>query len=222
MRIVAGPMKSSVTAKQVSWMPDYSAKYCQACGGVLYRKVLSGDTHERLVCEGCGFLVNLGPSVLVLSLIFAQDQILLIKRGTLPYQGRWAPPGGFVEAGESLEAAAVREVHEEVGIRLSCEQMIPHATLSLPKINQVHMAFLTVLDSAIPLRPSLPEIQDGRWFRESDYPAEGMWEPAIGFDIGRLFERVRTGRFEFYQQMDDSLRVIGADSSIQYLRKTKR
>jgi ADP-ribose pyrophosphatase YjhB (NUDIX family) len=203
-------------------MPDYSAKYCQACGDTLRRKVLLGDSYERLVCERCGFLVNAGPSVLVLCLIFSQEQILLIKRGTMPYEGKWAPPGGYVEAGESLEAAAVREVNEEVGLRLSCEQMIPHAIVSLPKMNQVHMAFLTVLDAPISLRPSLPEVQDARWFLERDYPAEGMWGPAIGFDIGRLFDRVRTGRFEFYQQTDDALRVITVDSLVHYLPKTQR
>jgi 8-oxo-dGTP diphosphatase len=163
--------------------------------------------------------MNAGPSLLVLSLIFSRGQILLVKRGTAPYEGKWAPPGGFVESGESLEAAAVREINEEVGVRLSCEQMIPHAIVSLPKMNQVHIAFLAVLDTPITLRPTLPEVLDGRWFLEHDYPTEGMWEPAIGFDIGRLFDRVRTGRFEFYQQTDDALRVISADSAIHCLRK---
>lgn len=209
-------------AVSVATTPDYSAKYCQACGGTLRRKILSGDSCERLVCERCGFLVNTGPSVLVLSLIFSREQILLVKRGMPPYEGQWAPPGGFVEAGESLEAAAVRELHEEVGVLLSSEQMIPHAIISLTRMNQVHMAFLAVLDAPSPLRPKLPEVKDGRWFLERDYPKEGIWEPAIGFDIGRLFERVRSGRFEFYQQTDDSLRVIGIDSSIHYLSRKER
>jgi ADP-ribose pyrophosphatase YjhB (NUDIX family) len=209
-------------AGSVPTMFDYSARYCQACGNALRRKILLGESNERLVCERCGFLVNVGPSVLVLTLIFSQERILLIKRGTMPYKGKWAPPGGFVETGESLEAAAVREVAEEVGLHLSCEQMIPHAIVSLPKMNQVHVAFLTVLDAPIPLQPSLAEVQDARWFLEQDYPTEGMWEPAIGFDIGRLFDRVRTGRFEFYQQTEDALRVITADSVVHYLSKTRR
>ena len=141
--------------------PDYSAKYCQACGGKLRRKVLPGDSCERLICERCGSLVNAGPSVLVLSLIFSQEQILLVKRGMRPYEGQWAPPGGFVEAGESLEAAAVRELDEEVGVRLGAERMIPHAIVSLPRMNQVHMAFLAVLDTPVVLRPSRPEVQEG-------------------------------------------------------------
>ena len=203
-------------------MPDYSAKYCQVCAGTLRQKIPLGDSIERLVCERCGFLAAAGPAVLVLSLIFSPKQILLVKRGTPPYEGKWAPPGGFVEAGESLEAAAVREISEEAGVQLSCEQMIPHAIVSLTRMNQVHMAFLAILEAPIPLRPSFPEVQDARWFPEKDYPTDSMWEPALGFDIGRVFDRVRTGRFEFYQQTDNALRVIGVDSDIQTLWKTQR
>ncbi len=221
----AAPTQTGAVPSWAGSLPtmfDYSARYCQACGDPLRRKILLGESNERLVCERCGFLVSLGPSVLVLTLIFSQEHILLIKRGTMPYKGKWAPPGGFVETGESLEAAAVREVAEEVGLPLSCEQMIPHAIVSLPRMNQVHMAFLAVVDAPIPLHPSLPEVQDARWFLEQDYPTESMWGPALGFDIGRLFDRVRTGRFEFYQQTEDTLRVITADSCVHYLSKTRR
>jgi ADP-ribose pyrophosphatase YjhB (NUDIX family) len=58
---------------------------------------------------------RLAVSVVVLR---AAD-VLLVERGRPPAAGRWAPPGGAVEPGESLEAAARREVEEETGI--ACE-----------------------------------------------------------------------------------------------------
>ncbi|HTD75179.1 MAG TPA: NUDIX domain-containing protein [Steroidobacteraceae bacterium] len=199
-------------------MPDYSAKYCQACGSALPLRGLLEDSCQRPACGRCGFLVNVGPTVLVLSLVFSQNRILLVKRGTSPYAGKWAPPGGFVEAGESLEAAAVREIHEEAGVQLRCEQMIPHSIVSLPNMNQVHIGFLAVIDAPLMLHPALPEVLDCRWFSEAEYPTEGMWEPAIGFDVARVFDRVRTARFEFYQITDCTLRVIGVDSFPDDLR----
>lgn len=46
------------------------------------------------------------------------DRVLLMQRGTEPYKGSWVLPGGIVEAGETVEQAAIREAKEEVGLDL--------------------------------------------------------------------------------------------------------
>jgi len=46
-----------------------------------------------------------------------KDGVLLIKRSKPPYQGCWSLPGGLVDLGETLKAAAERELLEETGIR---------------------------------------------------------------------------------------------------------
>ena len=46
-----------------------------------------------------------------------KNEILLVKRDHSPYKNRWALPGGFVEKGETVEKAAIRECLEETGIR---------------------------------------------------------------------------------------------------------
>lgn len=174
--------------------------YCKVCGATTYARQLS-----------CG------PEVLVLTIIFAEDRLLLMRRGMPPYRGCWAPPGGYVEHGESLEAAAAREVREEVGVALSSERLIPFGIISLTGLNQVYVSFITVLDHPVRLDPKLPEALDARWFSESEYPKDEIWTPSRGFDVSRIFERVRTGQIDFYQQSDDSLRVIMSDSRIIYL-----
>ena len=52
------------------------------------------------------------------------DEVLLIRRGRAPRQGEWSIPGGKVERGESLHAAAVRELYEETGVTANIGKLI--------------------------------------------------------------------------------------------------
>src|ERR1700727_2490477 len=56
------------------------------------------------------------PIVGVGAVIIDQDRVLLIKRGSPPLLGEWSLPGGVVELGETLRAAAERESLEETGL----------------------------------------------------------------------------------------------------------
>jgi len=64
-------------------------------------------------------LPKLGVSVSV----WREGKVLLVERAKEP-KGIWAFPGGHVEPGESLEAAAVRELHEETGLTVRLEGLL--------------------------------------------------------------------------------------------------
>jgi 8-oxo-dGTP diphosphatase len=58
------------------------------------------------------------PLLAVDVVIFYGNGLVLIERENPPYQGRYAIPGGFVEAGETVENAAQREAREETGLEI--------------------------------------------------------------------------------------------------------
>jgi ADP-ribose pyrophosphatase YjhB (NUDIX family) len=192
-----------------------TSRFCSLCGGRLRQP--DAAVRSWPICEECGAAHYDGPTVVVLAVVFAEERMLLMRRGLPPYAGMWAPPGGFAEAGESLEAAAVRELDEEVGVRIDRAQMIPHAMLSLPAMNQVCLCFISMLERVVPLTPRPPEALEARWFLEHEYPQSEMWSPAANFDIARLYDRVRTRRFDFYQRTDDAFRIISDGTQITYL-----
>lgn len=90
-------------------------KHCPRCGKP------SGVTSSpnNIQCSGCGFLLYFNPTVSVSAFIKRADgRVLLIKRAKEPGKGKLAPPGGFVDFGESAETALRREISEEVGLEL--------------------------------------------------------------------------------------------------------
>lgn len=59
------------------------------------------------------------PQVGVGTIVFRDDQVLLIVRATPPRQGEWSIPGGLQQLGETVDAAAAREVMEETGVEIA-------------------------------------------------------------------------------------------------------
>lgn len=65
------------------------------------------------------------PLIGVGAFVFATDgALLMIQRANEPARGKWSIPGGLVEVGETLHAAAVREVQEETGLRVEPVAMV--------------------------------------------------------------------------------------------------
>lgn len=70
----------------------------------------------RPVCTSCGAVFFLDPKVVAGVIISVRGKLVMIRRSMEPGVGRWTFPAGFVDRGEVVEEAAVREVKEETGL----------------------------------------------------------------------------------------------------------
>ena len=73
---------------------------------------------DRPVCSNCGRVVYYDPKVSTVCVVAREGEVLFIKRGNEPGYGLWSLPGGYVDRGEVVEEAAVREVLEETGLEV--------------------------------------------------------------------------------------------------------
>ncbi len=65
------------------------------------------------------------PYLTVDAVILTPDKkVILVKRKNPPFQGMWALPGGFVEYGEKVEEALLREIREETGLEVEILRLI--------------------------------------------------------------------------------------------------
>src|SRR5262249_30829693 len=78
----------------------------------------------RPVCPRCGHTHFDEPKVAVGVVAMLDGKIVLGRRNHEPMLGRWSFPSGFVDAGEKLEEAAVREVEEETSVQVRIDRLI--------------------------------------------------------------------------------------------------
>jgi ADP-ribose pyrophosphatase YjhB (NUDIX family) len=110
-------------------MHDHDApfRFCPVCGQPLEPRVLKATEPKRLVCTSaaCGFVFYLDPKIAVGTVIRMPDErIVLVRRAIEPGYGKWVFPGGYVDRGEEITLAAIREAREEAGLEVRIDRLI--------------------------------------------------------------------------------------------------
>ena len=150
-------------------------RYCPQCAGSLEPKVLKAGEPPRLVCGGCRFVFYLDPKVAVGTIIAAGDgRLALVKRAIEPGYGMWVFPGGYVDRGEEITAAAVREAREESGLDVRLDGLVNiYSYPGRPLIIIVYAA--SVLGGEL---CADDECLEAKWFASGEIPWDELAFPS--------------------------------------------
>lgn len=156
-----------------------STRYCSKCGAALK----DHDTMTARVCPDCGNIIypRIDPCIIVL--VYKDGEILL-ARHVQRNQDIYACIAGFVEAGETIENAVVREIKEETGLTVKNVQYFGSQSWPFPA--QLMFGFTADYESG-EITLQAEEIADARWFDPDHCPAS----PQPGSIAYRLIEDAR-------------------------------
>ena len=173
-------------------MHRHIIKHCRACGtSVELRVPDDGDTRERAVRPACGTIHYVNPLLVVGTVPYLGDQVLLCKRAIEPRYGKWTLPAGFMELGETMAQGAARETAEEAGAEVEMGAFF--SAMSIPRVGQVHVFYLARLlhDRFDPGHESL----EARLFTEGDLPWDELAFTTVRETLKRFFADRRLGQF---------------------------
>ena len=153
-------------------MAESAHGFCFRCATALELKVRFDK--ERPVCPACGYIVFEDPKVAVAVLVHRGRELLLGRRNINPGKGSWSFTSGYVDRGEVLEVAAVREVREELGLTVALETIV--GAYSEPGDPVVLIVYPATVEEGDPT-PDGHEVVEAGWF-----PVEHLPEMAFEHD----------------------------------------
>lgn len=114
-------IKANIFARARS-MAGQEFKFCPKCSAHLAEKYIEGQ--HRQACTACDFVLYRAPKPVAGVLAFQGEKLLLIRRGNEPRSGLWSFPTGYVDIGDTPEATAIREAHEEANVQVKLERLL--------------------------------------------------------------------------------------------------
>lgn len=154
--------------------------YCPYCGNPLEPQPRFQQV--RPVCPQCGYVYFCDPKVAVTGMVICHSHVLLVRRGVEPERGKWALPGGYMDAHEMPESALAREIREEVGISISDLRLVEIFPMTRP---QQENRGIVLVYSAAPASGTLDalaghdDVLEARWFRAGALPVELAFESTV-------------------------------------------
>jgi 8-oxo-dGTP diphosphatase len=147
-------------------------RFCPSCGGALESRLLKAGDPERLVCAACGFIFYLDPKVAVGTIIRDDDErVVLVRRAIEPGYGLWVFPGGYVDRGEEIMAAAIREAREESGLEIRLGDLVN--IYSYPGVSPIIIVYTATVTGGSLCRDD-DECLDAGWFAAGDVPWDAL------------------------------------------------
>ena len=138
--------------------------YCENCGHCLVLKQIDGV--YRPICEKCGHIRYYDPKVVVVVVLEKDEKILMVKRAIPPFIGLWSIPGGYVDRGEIVENAGIREISEETTLDVDIDRLI--GVFSETDHPVIVIAYAGAIKAGNPLHG--PEVSAVEFFSISDLP----------------------------------------------------
>ena len=150
--------------------------FCPRCGASLELRVVKTNEPKRLVCRKCSFIFYLDPKLVAGTIFTLEGRVVLIKRGIEPSMGKWVFPGGYVDRGETVKDAAIRETKEECALDVRLGSLL--GVYSYPYTTSVIVVYAAEIVGG-ELKAG-DETVEARAFESSDIP----WEE-LGFESTR-------------------------------------
>lgn len=151
--------------------------------------------------------------IVILTVMDGELKVLLIKRGTEPFKGQWALPGGFVKIDESVDNCAIRELREEAGISgVYLEQLYTFGRVDRdPRERVISVAFYALIPGKDLTLKAGTDATEAEWFSVDELPD-------LSFDHSEILDLARSRLAAKMDYSTVGLKLMPEEFTLSYLQ----